>query len=158
MVKGTTRAPPVDETSCLIHWLIKSGSPHAARTSVKPNQVDVQRQGRAAHTVISMARSGTARNTQQGRFSGKWWPAGKKQRRGKMLLAKNPPRVCKPQGCSLSAVSESRMAFNEQGKEKMLLFSKSTCCHTLNDNLLFTMGRNCITCSINTRKFNLPYR
>lgn len=39
-----------------------------------------------------------ARNTQQGKIPGKG-DAGKKQRRGKMLLAKNPPSPVKPQAC-----------------------------------------------------------
>ena len=121
-----------------------------------PATRNIQWQGRAAHTVISMARSGTTRNTQQGKILGKWWRGGRNKREGrccwpKILLVSVSPRPAHPE-CSLWEQND----FPVSGERRRCYCLVSTCCHTLNVNLLITMGRNCGTCSISTRKFNLP--
>lgn len=124
-----------------------------------PASRNIQRQGRAAHTVRTVARSGTARSTQQGKILEKRWCRGRSKPRWKegrccwpqIFLVSVSHRPAHPE-CNLWEQND----FPVRGERRRCDCLLSTCCHRLNDNLLITKDRNCVACSINTRKFNLP--
>lgn len=160
-VKGNCEGTPYWwETGCLIHWLMKSGGLPCSQDLNQAQQVETSsdREGRLTLSepwpgqelpgVLNrgkFSRSGDA----GGRSNPRWkegrccWP--------QIFLVSVSHRPAHPE-CNLWEQND----FPMRGERRRCDCLLSTCCHRLNDNLLITKDRNCVACSINTRKFNLP--
>ena len=126
------------------NWLTDTLADKIRRSLVQPEPQSspasrsIQRQGRPAHTVRSVARAVTARNTHQGKILEKRWHGGRNNPRWReeYALAKNLPRICKPPACSPWCNLPEQNDFPARGQRRRCDYLSGTYCHALNVNLL----------------------